>query len=76
LEEDAHLIREVPDIFVSAHSHKSEVSHYNNVLLVSVSCWESLSPYQERLGNEPDHCKVPMFNLKTAEMKILDFEGK
>lgn len=76
LEEDAHLIREVPDIFVSAHSHKSEVSHYNNVLLVSVSCWESLSPYQERLGNEPDHCKVPMFNLKTGEMKILDFEGK
>ena len=74
LEEDALLIRDVPDIFVSAHTHKSAVSYYNNVLVVSVSCWESMTPYQEKFGNEPDHCKVPMFNLKTGAVKILDFE--
>ncbi len=74
LEEDPLLIREVPDIFVAAHTHKSAVSYYNNILLISTSCWESMTPYQEKFGNEPDHCKVPMFNLKTREIKILDFE--
>ena len=71
---DYHLIETVPDIFVSAHPHKSTVSYYNNILLVSTSCWEAMTPYQEKFGNEPDHCKVPMINLKTRAVKILDFE--
>jgi len=74
LEEDALLIRNIPDIFVSGHTHKSAVSYYNNILIISASCWESMTPYQEKFGNKPDHCKVPMFNLKTRQIKILDFE--
>lgn len=73
-EEDSHFIKEVPDIFVAGHTHKSGVSYYNNILLVSVSSWERMTPYQEKFGNTPDHCKVPMFNLKTRAVKILDFE--
>ncbi len=73
-ENDAHLIREVPDIFISGHTHKSSVIYYNNILVVSCSTWESLTPYQEKFGNIPDHCKVPMLNLKTRAIKILDFE--
>jgi len=73
-EEDALLIRNVPDIFVSGHTHKSAISYYNNILTISVSSWEGKTPYQEKFGNEPDHCKVPMFNLKTGAVKILDFE--
>ncbi|MFH1787197.1 MAG: metallophosphoesterase [archaeon] len=73
-EKDTHFIENVPDIFVSAHTHKSAVSYYNNILIISTSCWESMTPYQEKFGNKPDHCKVPMFNLKTRAMKILDFE--
>ena len=73
-EEDNLMIRKIPDIFVSAHSHKSAVSYYNNILMVSISSWESKTSNQERMGNEPDFCKVPMFNLKTRTIKILDFE--
>jgi len=73
-EKDSLMIRKVPDIFVSAHTHKSAVSYYNNILMISVSSWESKTSYQEKFGNEPDFCKVPMFNLKTREVKILDFE--
>lgn len=73
-EEDNLLIKEVPDIFVSAHTHKSGVSIYNNILIISTSCWEAMTSYQEKFGNEPDHCKVPMLNLKTRAVKILDFE--
>jgi DNA polymerase II small subunit len=74
LERDPLIIREVPDIFVAAHTHKSAVTYYNNVLVISTSCWEAMTPYQEKFGNKPDHCKVPMINLKTREVKILDFE--
>ncbi|MEK6945706.1 MAG: metallophosphoesterase [Nanoarchaeota archaeon] len=71
---DAHMIREIPDIFVSGHTHKSGVTYFNNVLIISCSCWETLTSYQEKMGNLPDHCKVPLVNLKTRAVKILDFE--
>ncbi len=73
-EKDSLLISNIPDIFVSGHTHKSGISCYNNILIVSVSSWESMTPYQEKFGNTPDHCKVPIFNLKTRQIKILDFE--
>ena len=73
-EEDSLIIKKIPDIFVSGHIHKSAVSYYNNILIVSVSSWESKTAYQEKMGNQPDFCKVPMFNLKTRTIKILDFE--
>jgi DNA polymerase II small subunit len=74
LEKDALIIRKIPDIIVTAHTHKSAVSYYNNILIISTSCWEAMTPYQEKFGNLPDHCKVPMLNLKTRAVKILDFE--
>ncbi|MBU4070021.1 MAG: metallophosphoesterase [Nanoarchaeota archaeon] len=74
LEKDPLIIKDIPDIFVAAHTHKSAVAYYNNILVISTSCWEAMTPYQEKFGNTPDHCKVPMFNLKTREIKILDFE--
>ena len=72
--EDPLFIRKIPDIFFSGHTHKSGVTYYNNVLVISSSCWESMTAFQEKTGNKPDFCKVPMFNMKTREVKILDFE--
>ncbi len=71
---DTHIIREVPDIFISGHTHKSAIVYFDNVLVISTSTWEEMTPYQEKFGNVPDHCKVPVVNLKTRSVKILDFE--
>ncbi len=71
---DIHFIKNPPDILVSGHMHKSSVSYYNNILIISVSTWEEMSDYMEKVGAKPDFCKVPMFNLKTRAVKILDFE--
>ncbi len=71
---DPHLIEDIPDIFVAGHTHKGDVSYYNNILVISSSTWEDKTAFQEKMGNEPDFCKVPMVNLKTREVKILDFE--
>tara|TARA_Y100000034_G_scaffold119266_1_gene160857 strand:+ start:3906 stop:5522 length:1617 start_codon:yes stop_codon:yes gene_type:complete len=72
--DDPLIIKNAPDIFISAHTHKSAVSYYNNILTISSSSWESKTAFQEKMGNEPDFCKVPMFNLKTRAIKVLDFE--
>ena len=76
LEHDPLIIKKVPDVLISAHTHKCGINYYNNILIISTACWEAMTPYQEKFGNIPDHCKVPMLNLKTREVKILDFEEK
>jgi DNA polymerase II small subunit len=75
-DEDYLIVKKIPDIFVSGHTHKSAVAYHNNILMVSTATWESVTAYQEKMGNKPDFCKVPLFNLKTREVKILDFEDK
>jgi DNA polymerase II small subunit len=73
-DEDPLVIEKVPDIFVSGHTHKCAISFYNNTLIISGAAWESKTDFQEKMGNEPDFCKVPIVNLKTGGVKILDFE--
>ena len=73
-EKDNLVIKKIPDIFVSGHTHKCAVSYYNGILVVSGSGWEEETEFQKRKGNKPDFCKVPMFNLKTRAVKILDFD--
>ena len=73
-EQDCHLIKEIPDIVTAGHLHKSGIFYHNNILGICISSWEGLTPYQEKFGNTPDHCKVPMFNLKTRAVRVLDFE--
>ena len=71
--EDALLIKEIPDIVATGDLHRPEISDYNGILLFSGSCWQSITPFEEKVGNNPDPCKVPIFNLKTRDVKMLDF---
>jgi DNA polymerase II small subunit len=74
-DKDDLVIKNVPDIFVVGDRHRAEVKSYNNILMVSTSCWQSITPFEERIGDKPDPCKVPLFNLKTREVKVMDFGG-
>ncbi len=73
-EEDCLMIRQVPDIFLSGHTHKMEMNYYNNILMISAATWEKQNKFQQRMGNDPDFCKIPLLNLKTRQIEILDFE--
>jgi DNA polymerase II small subunit len=73
--EDRLLIKMIPDIITTADLHRQEVGNYNNILVIATSCWQSLTPFQEKVGNHPDFCKVPVFNLKTREVKVIDFSS-
>lgn len=72
-EKDPLFIRRVPDIITTGEIHRADIDSYNNILLIANSCWQTQTPYEEKVGNHPDPCKVPMLNLKTREIKILDF---
>lgn len=70
---DNLIIHKVPDILVSGDMHRSDLSDYNGVKIINCSCWESKTEYQEKTGNNPDPCKVPLYSLKTREVTMLDF---
>ncbi|MFC1768898.1 DNA-directed DNA polymerase II small subunit [Nanoarchaeota archaeon] len=72
-QKDPLIIDQIPDIFVTGHIHKSIVAQFRNITLISGSCWQSKTDYQEKLGHNPEPSRVPIVNLHTREAKILRF---
>lgn len=72
-DEDSMLIKIVPDIVTTGDLHRCDIDMYNNILIISCGCWQSMTAFEEKVGNNPDPGKVPILNLKTREIKILDF---
>lgn len=70
---DPFVISEIPDIVATGDGHRSDVSMYNNILMIASSCWQSTTAFEEKIGHEPDPGKVPILNLKTGNVNILDF---
>lgn len=70
---DRLVISTVPDIFATGHIHRASVSNYRSVTLISSSCWQGKTSFQERLGHNPQPARVPVVNLKTREAKMLNF---
>jgi|SRR3989344_638875 len=73
---DPLVIEHVPDIITTGDLHRTDIDVYNNVLIIANSCWQSITAFEEKVGNEPDPCKVPVLNLKTRALKILDFSDE
>ncbi len=76
MDHDPLVITEVPDILCTGEVHRLDISNYNGILIITGSCWQSQTPFEEKVGNIPDPCKVPVMNLKTRELKIFDFSVK
>jgi len=74
-DEDPMLILEIPDIITTGDLHRTDIDSYNNILIIANSCWQARTAFEEKVGNDPDPCKVPILNLKSREIRILDFTG-
>jgi DNA polymerase II small subunit len=70
---DPLVIRKMPDIFVTGHTHKMGLANYKGCTIVSCSCWVEMSDYQEKMGMYPDIGKVIVINTKTRKPHILNF---
>ncbi|MBL7055529.1 DNA-directed DNA polymerase II small subunit [Candidatus Woesearchaeota archaeon] len=75
-QKDPLHINKVPDFFVSGHIHKSAATNYRNITLLSGSCWQKKTAFQEKVGHHPEPSRVPIINLKTRKIKILKFGKK
>jgi len=73
INKDPLVINQIPDFFITGHIHKSSVSTYKNITLICGSCWQSKTPFQEKVGHHPEPCRVPIVNLQTREAKIMRF---
>ncbi|MDI6737465.1 MAG: DNA-directed DNA polymerase II small subunit [Nanoarchaeota archaeon] len=70
---DPLVIEKVPDIFITGHIHKTAISAYKSTTLISGSCWQSKTTFQEKVGHNPEPARVPVVNLKTREVKVVKF---
>jgi DNA polymerase II small subunit len=76
MDKDPLVIHEVPDVLCTGEVHKSDIERYNGTLIITGSCWQARTDFEEKVGNEPDPCKVPVYNLRSGELKIYDFGEK
>ncbi|MBW2974621.1 DNA-directed DNA polymerase II small subunit [Candidatus Woesearchaeota archaeon] len=72
-QQDPLVIAREPDFFITGHIHKSIAANYRNITLISGSCWQSKTSFQEKVGHNPEPGRIPLVNLKTREIKILKF---
>ena len=72
-DKDNLIIKDIPDIVVMGNSCCAEIENWNNILIVSTSCWKSNVYFGKKFNCNYDPCKVPLFNLKNREIKIIDF---
>jgi DNA polymerase II small subunit len=70
---DYLVINRIPDIFVTGHGHSTGIEKYRGITLINASAWQSQTNYQKMHNFIPDPAKVPIYNLSTGEVSIIDF---
>ncbi len=72
-QEDNLVVENVPDVFESGHIHVLGRRNYRGTLLVNSGAWQSQTDYQRKLGLEPTPGKLPVVNLQTLQVTMIDF---
>jgi len=72
--QDPLIIDKIPDFLVTGHIHKAMIANYRNITMICGSCWQDRTSFEEKMGLHPEPAKVPIVNLQTREVKILNFE--
>jgi DNA polymerase II small subunit len=70
------VIENEPDVFHSGHVHVNGIESHRNILLVNSGTWQSQTSYQKSMGLIPTPCKVPIYNLNTNKVMVIDFLEK
>ena len=74
--QDPLVIDKVPDFLITGHIHRASVSNYKNVTCFNASCWVSQSDEQERRGLEAQPGRAFVVNMRTREVKMINFLSK
>ncbi|NHI94832.1 MAG: DNA-directed DNA polymerase II small subunit [Candidatus Lokiarchaeota archaeon] len=71
--EDHLVIKEVPDVFHTGHSHILDINSYRNILLINSGCFQDQTSYMKEKGIIPKPALVPIINLQTLELTVMNF---
>ncbi len=71
--EDMLVIQSVPDIFLTGHAHVNDFSKYRGVFLINTGTFQKQTDYQKSQGINPTPGKVPIINLKTFKITLIEF---
>jgi DNA polymerase II small subunit len=72
---DDMVIDLVPDVITTGHIHNLKTSVYKYVNIITCSCFQRLTgeTYAERLGHTPTPGLVPILNIKTRKVNVMNF---
>ena len=70
---DRLVITTVPDVFQAGHIHVARNSVYKSTIIVNCGAWQSQTEYQKRMGLEPTPGIMPILNLQTMEVNMMNF---
>ncbi len=74
LKQDPLVINSLPDVLVTGHLHKVGIGNYKGILTIGASCWQAMTSFMEKVGHHPEPGKVPVLNLRTWKVKLLEFD--
>ena len=75
-EKDFLFIDTIPDFFITGHVHRANIDSYRNITMINSSCWTGKTEDMEKRGLEPQSARLPIINLKTREIKLINFLKK
>lgn len=73
---DYMVIDRVPDVFVTGHVHVATIGEYRGVTLINASSWQAQTSYQKMMNFVPDSAKLPIMDLKSGNVTMMDFSKK
>jgi DNA polymerase II small subunit len=73
MKNDCLIIEEPPDVFQAGHVHVAKYSIYRGSLIVNCGTWQSQTEYQKRMGLEPTPGILPILNLNSMQISLINF---
>jgi DNA polymerase II small subunit len=70
---DHLVIENVPDIFQSGHIHVVKHEVYRGTQIINSGAWQAQTDYQKRVGLVPMPGILTAVNLRTLQVRLIDF---
>ncbi|MFH1424547.1 MAG: DNA-directed DNA polymerase II small subunit [archaeon] len=73
---DSLVIDETPDVFHVGHVHSNGAAEYRGITLINSGTWQAQTDFQKLVGHDPTPAQLPVLNLKTRELSLINFISK
>jgi DNA polymerase II small subunit len=74
--EDWLVVEHVPDVFISGHVHVPGSGAYRGTTIVNCGAWQGQTDYQRRMGLVPQPGLLPVVNLQSLQVRMIDFRSE